>query len=85
MSENKVNKNICQSYSVPLLLLVYPIHFQRKFFNTSYSKTSQPVYTPVEKVLRKKGQKQVKKNAFKINAKIIELKSTEQEMVTTFL
>ena len=29
-----------------------------------------PVYTPVEKVLRKKGQKQVKKKAFKINTKI---------------
>ena len=28
-----------------------------------------PVYTPVEKVLQKKGQKQVKKKAFRINAK----------------
>ena len=42
-------------------------HFQQNFFNNFLS---EPVYTPVENILRKKGQKQVKKKAFKINAKI---------------
>ena len=39
---------------------------------------------PVEKVIRKKGQKQVKKKAFKINAKIEDVGLTEvwkQEVV----
>ena len=69
-SDKKVNKHICQGYSVPLLCLYTQCYFQQNFFKNFLLKSSQPVYTPVEKVLRYNGQKQEKKKAFKINAKI---------------
>ena len=62
----KVNKHVCQCYSMPLLLLIIlNITFSRISLKTSYSKLSQrgarmtewdycppllPVYTPVEYV-----------------------------------
>ena len=61
------------------------VNLNRISLTASYSKSSQrgarmtewdyrpplpPVYTPVEKLFMKKGQKQVKKNAFTINSNI---------------
>ena len=46
------------------------VTFSRTSLTTSYSKSSQPVCTPIEKSFTKIGQKQVKKKAFKINTKI---------------
>ena len=64
-------------YCASLAACIPNVTFSRTSLTTFYPKSSQPVYTPVEKVLRKKGQKQVKKKAFKINAKIEDVRLNE--------
>ena len=79
----KVNKHMCQDYSVPLLLLIlYQMSLSADNFLfqiiTKGCKNYRMGLVPspascihiCRKSFMKKGQKQVKKNAFKINAKI---------------
>ena len=82
----KVNKHICQGYSVPLLLLILnqmSLSADNFLFqiitkgckNDRMGLVPSPascIYT-CRKTFMKKGQKQVKKKAFKINAKIEDL------------
>ena len=69
-SDKKVNKHTYMSglFCASLAACIPNVTFSRTSLTTSYPKSSQP--TPIEKVLRKKVQKQVNKKAFKINAKI---------------
>ena len=78
----RVNKHICQGYSVPLLLFVYQMSPSADNFlfqiitkvrkNDRMGLVPSPAsctYTCTKRFM-KKGQKQVKKKAFKINAKL---------------
>ena len=81
-SDKKVNKHICQGYSVPLLqIILYQMSLSADNFlfqiitkgckNDRMGLVPSPascIYT-CRKILWKKWQKQVKKKAFKINAK----------------
>ena len=80
-SDKKVNKHICQGYSVPLLLLIAIPNVTFSSCNsflfqiiTKECKIDRrglcPPLPPLFTCRRKKGQKQVKKKAFKINATI---------------
>ena len=58
-------------FCASLAACIPDVTFSRTSLTTSYPKSSQPVYTPVENGLRKKKYRnKVKKKAIKINAKI---------------
>ena len=64
-SDKKVNKHICHGYSVPLLLLVYPMSLSAELLNNFLFKIITTCIYTCRKSFTKKGQKQVKKKAFK--------------------
>ena len=65
----RVTKRICQGCSVPLLLLLYPNVILQNFFNMQewdkYPPLT-PVYTHVEKVVRKRTETSTEKKFLKI-------------------
>ena len=78
----KVNKHICKGYSVPLLQLIYQMSLSADNFLFQIitkackidrmglvSFPASCIYTCTKSFMKKR-QKQVKKKAFKINAKI---------------
>ena len=82
----KVNKHICQGNSAPLLLLLYQMSLSADNFLfqiiTKVCKNDRMglmpshascIYTCRKSFTKKKGQQQVKKEAFKRNAKIVDV------------